>query len=286
MIKIIECPRDAMQGIKEFIPTALKIEYINQLLKVGFHTLDAGSFVSHKAIPQMADSAEVFASLDWKMSNTKLLAIVANEKGAEQAVQFNHINYLGFPLSVSETFQQRNTNASISEALIRVSNIQHIATESNKNLVVYLSMAFGNPYGDNWNEQIIADFIKQLLDLDIHIISLADTVGSATPLQIESIFKSSHQIIKNQAELGLHLHAAEHQVFEKATAAFLAGCQRMDGALKGFGGCPMAADNLVGNMDTEILLSAIPAYELQNPINQNELKEAIELANALFLKYH
>lgn len=286
MIKIIECPRDAMQGIKEFIPTDIKIKYINQLLKVGFHTLDAGSFVSPKAIPQMADSAEVFASIDWEESQSKLLAIVANEKGAEQAVQFNHISYLGFPLSISETFQHRNTNASIAEALVRVKNIQQIAIKSKKELVVYLSMAFGNPYGDVWSELIVAEFIQKLLDLGIEIISLADTVGSSTTAQIESIFKSSNQIVKNQAELGLHLHAASHQVFEKAQVAFNAGCQRLDGALKGFGGCPMAADSLVGNMDTEILLSAIPASDMGFSINQTELNEAVRLANEIFSAYH
>lgn len=286
MIKIIECPRDAMQGIKEFIPTDIKIKYINQLLKVGFHTLDAGSFVSPKAIPQMADSAEVFASIDWEESQSKLLAIVANEKGAEQAVQFNHISYLGFPLSISETFQHRNTNASIAEALVRVKNIQKIAIDSKKEMVVYLSMAFGNPYGDVWSEVIVAEFIQKLLDMGINIISLADTVGSSTTAQIESIYKSSNEIVKNQAELGLHLHAAQHQVFEKAQVAFSAGCQRMDGALKGFGGCPMAADSLVGNMDTEILLSAVIEKDLFQPLNLHELAESVKIANSIFLHYH
>jgi hydroxymethylglutaryl-CoA lyase len=284
-MKLIECPRDAMQGIHKFIPTHEKIAYINQLLKVGFDTLDAGSFVSPKAIPQLADSAEVFSNINWMESKTKLLAIVANEKGAEQAAQFAHISYIGFPLSVSETFQQRNTNASIAQAIERVEVIQKIANDASQTLVVYLSMAFGNPYGDAWSEALVANLAQQMMDRGVKVLSLADTVGSSTVNAINKLYTQVEALTKGKAELGLHLHATPFDVTLKTRAALEAGCQRLDGAIKGFGGCPMAADALVGNMDTELMLNEIEKHQNTLPINKTELAKAIEMATELFGKY-
>lgn len=284
-MKLIECPRDAMQGIHTFIPTHEKINYINQLLKVGFDTLDAGSFVSPKAIPQLADSAEVFSNIEWQESKTKLLAIVANEKGADQAAQFDHISYIGFPLSVSETFQRRNTNASIAQSIERIEAIQKIAQSASQTLVVYLSMAFGNPYGDSWSESLVAEMAQQMIDRGVQVLSLADTVGTSTPESIIKLHTQVEQLTKGKAELGLHLHATPPDVASKTKAAISAGCRRLDGALKGFGGCPMAADSLVGNMDTELMLSEIEKHQIGLQINKTELEKAIEMATVLFGKY-
>lgn len=280
-MKIIECPRDAMQGLKEFIPTPKKIAYLNQLLKVGFDTIDFGSFVSPKAIPQMRDTAEVLEKLDLSNTSSNLLAIVANVRGAEDACRYSRIQYLGFPLSISETFQQRNTNKSISEALNTVSEIQELCTKHGKQQVVYISMGFGNPYGDPYDTGIVEQFTDILATLNVPIVSLADTIGVAEPVQIEHLFKS---LIKKfpAIEFGAHLHSNPKTSLEKIEAAFQSGCQRFDGALKGFGGCPMAKDELVGNMATETIISFLNT-KVSLKLNQGELDKALVLANEIFL---
>ncbi|GIL21766.1 MAG: hydroxymethylglutaryl-CoA lyase [Bacteroidota bacterium] len=280
-MKIIECPRDAMQGLKEFIPTPKKITYLNQLLKVGFDTIDFGSFVSPKAIPQMRDTAEVLKKLDLSNASSNLLAIVANVRGAEDACRYSRIQYLGFPLSISETFQQRNTNKSISEALNTVSEIQELCTKHGKQQVVYISMGFGNPYGDPYDTGIVEQFTDILATLNVPIVSLADTIGVAEPVQIEHLFKS---LIKKfpAIEFGAHLHSNPKTSLEKIEAAFQSGCQRFDGALKGFGGCPMAKDELVGNMATETIISFLNT-KVSLKLNQGELDKALVLANEIFL---
>lgn len=252
-IKLIECPRDAMQGWPHFIPTAKKISYINALLEVGFDTIDFGSFVSPKAIPQMADTVEVLKGLKIKNSKSKLLAIIANLRGATDAVVFDEITYLGFPFSISETFQQRNTNASILTSYDTVSEIQNLCIKNGKQLVVYISMGFGNPYGDEYNESIVMHWVEKMVELDIKIVSLADTVGLAKPAQVASVL---HKMIPAfpSTEMGVHLHAAAQTRKEKLDAALNAGCKRFDSAIRGIGGCPMAGDELVGNMDTEIMI--------------------------------
>jgi hydroxymethylglutaryl-CoA lyase len=254
MIKIVECPRDAMQGLKEFIPTESKIAYINQLLKVGFDTIDFGSFVSPKAIPQMRDTAEVLANLDLAATNSKLLAIVANERGATEAAQFPEIAYLGYPFSISETFQLRNTNATILESLERVKEIQEICLHKNKKLVVYLSMGFGNPYGDPWNVEIVQRWVDEMVNLDIEILSLSDTIGVSNPSNISYLFSSLIPKYPN-IEIGAHLHTEPSNWREKIHAAATNGCTRFDAAMRGYGGCPMAKDDLTGNMATENLVS-------------------------------
>lgn len=253
-IKIIECPRDAMQGLHTFIPTEVKAEYMNLLLKVGFDTLDFGSFVSPKAIPQMRDTAKVLDLLDLDNTSTKLLAIVANKRGAIDAASFEPIRYLGYPFSISETFQMRNTNATIEASLERVKAIQDICLKNNKELVVYISMGFGNPYGDEWNADIVQHWTEVLYDLDIKILSLSDTVGVANPDTIAYIFSN---LIKKYPtiEFGAHLHTTPNTWREKVVAAYENGCRRFDGALKGFGGCPMAKDDLTGNMPTENMIA-------------------------------
>ncbi|MCH2044297.1 MAG: hydroxymethylglutaryl-CoA lyase [Saprospiraceae bacterium] len=253
MIKLIECPRDAMQGLKEFIPTATKIDYINQLLKVGFHTIDFGSFVSPKAIPQMRDTATVLAGLNLDQSISKLLAIVANERGARDACQFDEITYLGYPFSISETFQLRNTNATIEESLRRTEKIQELATKHNKKLVVYVSMGFGNPYGDEWNVEIVQKWVDTLADMGIKILSLSDTIGAADKETITYLFSNLIPPYPD-VEFGAHFHTKPNEWEEKVVAAYENGCQRFDGALKGFGGCPMAKDDLTGNMPMENLI--------------------------------
>ncbi len=235
MIKIIECPRDAMQGLHEFIPTADKVRYLNQLLKVGFHTLDFGSFVSPKAVPQMRDTVQVLEKLNWQSSKTRLLAIVANQRGAEEALKYEGIAYIGFPLSISETFQQRNTNKSISQALDVVKDIQDRCISKRKTQVVYISMAFGNPYGDPYSEALVVEFVGRLTELGITIISLADTVGLATPTQVSGLFAALSAAYP-KAELGVHLHSRPEQAIEKVSAVVQAGCRRLDGALRGYGG--------------------------------------------------
>jgi len=279
-IKLIECPRDALQGWKTFIPTEKKIEYINSLLQVGFHTIDFGSFVSAKAIPQMADTKEVIKGLRLTAYSSKLLAIIANERGAEDAVSFDEISYLGFPFSVSETFQQRNTNSSIAESLKRVEAIQELCIKNKKQLVVYLSMGFGNPYGDAWSEEIVTNWAQQLVELDIEILSLADTVGLASAEQVEHITSSLIQQLP-QTEIGVHLHSTSFNWKEKLDAAYKAGCKRFDGALKGIGGCPMANDELVGNMDTEKMISFFEK-ETTLHLNKEALQKSLQLAGEIF----
>lgn len=281
-VKIIDCPRDAMQGIKEFIPTAKKILYTQLLLDAGFDTLDFGSFVSPKAIPQLADTKEVLASLDLSKTKTKLLAIVANERGAIDACAYNEIKYLGYPFSISETFQQRNTNASIAESLTRVSEIQNLCVKHGKELVVYISMAFGNPYGDVWSSDIAINWTKRLHEeLNIKIIALADTIGVSNPQNIEYMFKALIPAFK-KVEFGAHLHTTPTTWKEKVEAAWKAGCRRYDGAIKGFGGCPMAADDLTGNMPTEKMVEWFKSAGVKHGVNDTVLNEAIALSTSIF----
>lgn len=281
-ISLIECPRDAMQGWKHFIPTQQKIEYINALLQVGFDTIDFGSFVSPKAIPQMADTKEVVSNLELGGSTSKLLAIVANERGATDAVVYDEITYLGFPFSVSETFQQRNTNSSITASLKRVEAIQNLSLKNKKQLVVYISMGFGNPYGDAYNEAIVFEWVDKLVAMDIKIISLADTVGVATAAQVSSVTKYLVHSLP-EIEIGVHLHSTAFNWKEKVEAALNAGCLRFDGALKGIGGCPMADDELVGNMDTELMIPYFEEQQLLHNLNKEALKVCSEIANRIFI---
>ena len=280
-MKLIECPRDAMQGLHQFIPTDLKVAYLNLLLQVGFDTLDFGSFVSPKAIPQMSDTSEVLEQLDLSSTATKLLAIVANLRGAEQACRFEQISYLGFPLSVSETFQQRNTNKSVAEAMIEVRQIVELCHRHQKQLVVYLSMGFGNPYGDPYHPGIVQELTEKLIAYGIRIIAPSDTVGSATPETIQSLFASLIPTFP-QAEFGAHLHSTPHTVIEKLDAAYRAGCRRFDGALKGFGGCPMASDALTGNLPTEQIIAFIEEKGVALKLDKNKLEEAFLLADQVF----
>lgn len=282
-MKLVECPRDAMQGWSHFIPTNQKVAYLQQLLAVGFHTLDFGSFVSPKAIPQMADTHEVIKQLDLSNSNTKLLAIIANERGAQDAVLYDNIHYLGFPFSISPTFQQRNTNATMAASLERVAEIQNLCIKNNKELVVYISMGFGNPYGDAYNESLVFEWVQQLVDLDINIISLADTVGLATAQQVQNV--TTHLIkALPSVEIGVHLHSNTEGWKAKTDAALNAGCLRFDGALKGIGGCPMADDELVGNMDTELLIPYFESKGLLQGLNQEALQKSSAMAASIFIK--
>src|SRR6187549_676294 len=281
-VKLIECPRDAMQGWKNFIPTDKKIEYLNSLLKVGFDTIDFGSFVSAKAIPQMADTAEVVRSLESGVGSTKLLAIVANQRGADEASLFDQITYLGFPFSVSETFQQRNTNSSIEESLKRVEEIQHLCVNKNKKLVIYISMAFGNPYGDLYDEDIVFNWVEKLVELDIEIISLADTVGVASP---EQVYDMTSYLVESlpSTEIGVHLHSTFENWQQKLDAAAKAGCKRFDGALKGIGGCPMANNELVGNMNTEWMIGYFENNNVATGLNKEALAESLQIAGEIFI---
>ncbi len=281
-IKLIECPRDAMQGWPHFIPTQKKIEYINALLKVGFDTIDFGSFVSPKAIPQMADTGKVIGNLELGGSSSKLLAIIANERGATDAVVYDEISYLGFPFSVSETFQKRNTNSTIAESLSRVEEIQNLCIKNKKELVVYISMGFGNPYGDVYNETIVFESVNKLVAMDIKIISLADTVGLATKELVYGITKYLVDSLP-ETEIGVHLHSTATNWKEKIDAALLAGCKRFDGALKGIGGCPMADDELVGNMDTELMIPYFEEKDLLNNLNKDVLQSCSMLASEIFV---
>lgn len=278
-IKLIECPRDAMQGWKTIIPASVKAAYINLLLKAGFDTIDFGSFVSPKAIPQMADTREVLLQLD--PSDTKLLAIVANLRGAEEAASFDRIQYLGFPFSISETFQQRNTNSSIADALIRVQSIQEICAKNGKELVIYISMGFGNPYGDPYNEELVYQWVNKLIKEGVGIISLADTVGLASAEQVYRMTRYLVDAFPKQ-EIGVHLHSTPHNWEEKLQAAFEAGCTRFDGALKGIGGCPMANNELVGNMDSERMIHWFSEKGVLPPMNAAALTQAISFAQQLF----
>lgn len=281
-IKLIECPRDAMQGWKHFIPTAKKVEYINSLLKVGFDTIDFGSFVSPKAIPQMADTNEVIAQLQITNPNTKLLAIIANYRGAEDASVYEQITYLGFPFSVSETFQQRNTHSSISESLERVEEIQNLCIKTGKQLVVYMSMGFGNPYGDPYDEEIVFEWVNKLVAMDIGIISLADTVGIAAPQQVYDMTAYLVESLPG-VETGVHLHSTPQNWKEKLDAAVKAGCTRFDGALKGIGGCPMADDELVGNMNSEWMITYFEEKKILPELNKEALLESLRIAGEIFI---
>ncbi|MFD0835547.1 hydroxymethylglutaryl-CoA lyase [Mariniflexile aquimaris] len=283
-IKIIECPRDAMQGIKDFIPTDKKVQYIQSLLRVGFDTIDFGSFVSPKAIPQMADTAEVLSKLDLSHTKSKLLAIIANTRGAVDACAHKEINYLGYPFSISENFQMRNTHKTIAESIITLSEILEIADKANKEVVVYISMGFGNPYGDPWNVEIVGEWTEKLNSMGVKILSLSDTIGSSEPESIKYLF--SHLIPKYpHIEFGAHLHTTPSTWFEKVDAAFKAGCHRFDGAIQGFGGCPMAKDELTGNMPTEKLLSYFTAQKLNN-LNALSFESAHNEASKIFKTYH
>jgi hydroxymethylglutaryl-CoA lyase len=283
-MKIIECPRDAMQGLNDFIPTEQKIDYINKLLTIGFDTLDFGSFVSAKAIPQLRDTKEVLEKINWQGSKSKLLAIVANTRGAEEASQFKGIRYLGFPLSISETFQQRNTNKSIAEALNTVEEIQNICLRTNKELVTYISMGFGNPYGDPYEVDLVAQFVDILKTLGCNVISLADTIGVSNPENIKYLF-SSLSIKFPKVELGAHLHSTAQTALEKIDAAYQAGCRRFDGAIRGFGGCPMANDDLVGNLATETLLYYIVQQGVETGLDDGAFAEALIMADRIFPKH-
>lgn len=281
-LQLIECPRDAMQGWQHFIDTKTKVAYINQLLKVGFDTIDFGSFVSPKAIPQMKDTKEVLQSLKIQEGSTKLLAIVANLRGAEEAAAYEEISYLGFPFSISPTFQLRNTNSTIEDSLHTVDTIQEICAKQNKTLVIYLSMGFGNPYGDNYNEEVLLHFAHVMADKNINIISLSDTVGVATPEQVKTAFSI---LIPRHPNItfGAHLHTTQSNYKEKLKSALDAGCRRFDGAIKGIGGCPMAGNDLVGNMPTELMIEYLETLDFYTHINHNELSKSVEMANQIFV---
>ncbi|WP_083322107.1 hydroxymethylglutaryl-CoA lyase [Hymenobacter lapidarius] len=280
-MKLIECPRDAMQGLPDFIPTATKIDYLNALLRVGFDTLDFGSFVSPKAIPQLRDTAEVLAGLDLSATQTKLLAIVANLRGAEAAVNHSEISYLGFPLSVSETFQRRNTNQSTPEALTDVAAMHELCERNGKVLVAYLSMGFGNPYGDAWSPEIVTGFTQQLAAMGVRVVALSDTIGASTAATITPLFSALIPAFPG-VEFGAHLHTTPTTWHEKVAAAYQAGCRRFDGALGGYGGCPMAADELTGNMATENLLDFAAGARVELGLNLEALGEASALNHAIF----
>ena len=281
-LKIIECPRDAMQGIIDFIPTKKKASYINQLLKCGFDTLDFGSFVSPKAIPQLKDTVDVLNKLDLSNTDTNLLAIIANERGAEEAVQFDEIDFLGFPFSVSETFQMRNTNSTIQESWSRLEAIQNLAFKNNKDLVVYLSMVFVNPYGDLWNSEIVINWSERLYnELGVKILALSDTIGCATPTLVSSLFKDLIPALKN-VEFGAHLHTIPENAKQLVEVAYTNGCRRFDGAIKGFGGCPMATDDLTGNMPTELMLQWFQENGIVTGIENQEFNSSFEMSNSIF----
>jgi hydroxymethylglutaryl-CoA lyase len=280
-VQLIECPRDAMQGWPDLISTEKKIAYLNTLLLVGFHTLDFGSFVSPKAIPQMADTAQVLEKLELSGTGTKLLAIVANYRGAETAAASEKITYLGFPFSISETFQQRNTNSSIAESLKTVEAIQNLCERANKQLVIYLSMGFGNPYGDPYSDEILLRWADEIISRGIRTISLADTVGLATPEQISAALKALLPKYP-QATIGVHLHATPDNWQSKLAAAIQAGCLRIDGALKGIGGCPMAGSHLVGNMNTENIIDYLEHQKISTHLNKVALEKSLAMASQLF----
>lgn len=281
-IKLIECPRDAMQGIHEFIPTELKAKYINELLKVGFDTIDFGSFVSPKAIPQLQDTADVLSKLDLTNSSSKLLAIIANLRGGETAAGFDEISYLGFPFSISETFQQRNTNSTIEISLKTVEQLQSLCVNNNKKLVIYISMAFGNPYGDIWSEEVALSWVDKIASLGVDIIAMSDTVGVAKPEDISAIFKHLVPAMPN-VEFGAHLHCTFENWESKVDAAFMAGCRRFDSAIKGYGGCPMAEDELVGNLATENLLTYLNKKNISTGVNMESFASSMLISNKVFI---
>jgi len=286
MMHFTECPRDAMQGLHDFVPTAEKVDYINSLLDVGFDVIDAGSFVSPKAIPQLADTAEVFSKIDWSKSSSKILAIIANRRGAEEAVKMEMIDFIGFPFSVSETFQQRNTNSSILQSLETVEAIQSLAIKNNKQLRVYLSMAFGNPYGDLWNADIVYKWLNTMLELGITDIALADTTGVSDVATIQQLFGYVLPLLPPNVKLSAHLHAPLDKVQEKVSAAYAVGCRFFDTAFKGFGGCPMASDSLTGNTATELVYNWCKSKNIETNINETAFYQAENNAIALFNRYH
>ncbi|HBB48820.1 MAG TPA: hydroxymethylglutaryl-CoA lyase [Flavobacteriaceae bacterium] len=284
-IKIIECPRDAMQGIKTPIPTEQKVRYLQALLGCGFDTLDFGSFVSPKAIPQMADTSQVLAALDLRKTKTKLLAIVANVRGGQFALEHPEIQYIGYPFSISENFQMRNTHKTIEESIVVLQDILTLAGQRKLEVVTYLSMGFGNPYGDPWSPEIVAKWTQTLVDMGCKIISLSDTVGAATPEVISALF---NLVIPEfpEVEFGAHLHTAPGSWRQKVDAAYRAGCRRFDGAIQGFGGCPMAKDELTGNMPTEKLLSYCAEQKIDHGVQMSRFESAFNKASDLFLNYH
>lgn len=284
-VKLIECPRDAMQGIKTFIPTEEKVKYLQSLLGCGFDTLDFGSFVSPKAIPQMVDTAEVLSKLDLSRTQSKLLAIIANVRGAEDAVKHPEIDYLGFPFSISENFQMRNTHKTIKQSVETLHEIFNIADAANKEVVTYISMGFGNPYGDPWNVEIVGEWTEKLASMGARILSLSDTVGTSDPETIDYLFSHLIPAYPN-IEFGAHLHTTPTKWHEKVEAAYKAGCRRFDGAVQGFGGCPMAKDELTGNMPTEKLLSYLTAQKADSNVNWMVFEAAYNKATELFSKYH
>ncbi|NAS11226.1 hydroxymethylglutaryl-CoA lyase [Poritiphilus flavus] len=284
-VQIIECPRDAMQGIKTFIPTAEKVKYIQSLLGCGFHTIDFGSFVSPKAIPQMVDTAEVLSQLDLSRTNSKLLAIVANVRGAQDASKHPEIDYLGYPFSISENFQMRNTHKTIDQSIEVLRSILEIAENTGKEVVTYISMGFGNPYGDPWSVEIVGEWTERLAEMGSRILSLSDTVGTSTPEVITYLF--SNLIPKYpEIQFGAHLHTTPTKWHEKVAAAYEAGCRRFDGAIQGFGGCPMAKDELTGNMPTEKMLSYFTAVKADTQVNWMAFEAAHNKATELFSVYH
>jgi len=283
-VKIIECPRDAMQGIKQFIPTAQKVQYIQSLLRVGFDTIDFGSFVSPKAIPQMADTAAVLSQLNLSKTTSKLLAIIANTRGANDACKHPEIQYLGYPFSISENFQMRNTHKTIAQSVITLSEILELADKSNKEVVVYISMGFGNPYGDPWNVDIVGEWTQKLSRMGVKIMSLSDTVGTSAPETIDYLFSNLIPLYPS-IEFGAHLHTTPSTWFEKVDAAYKAGCSRFDGAIQGFGGCPMAKEELTGNMPTEKLLSYFTTNK-RNSLNALSFESAYNEASKIFKVFH
>ena len=281
-MKIIECPRDAMQGFSKFIPTDKKINYINELLKVGFDTIDVGSFVSKEKIPQLADTSNVIKSINMNNTTTKLLVIVGNERGANEAVNFDEISYLGFPFSISETFQKRNINSSVKDSLKRLENIQNLCLKSNKKLVTYLSMAFGNPYGDEWSIYIVAHWAEKLLkEFGINSLSLSDTIRTSNPKVINWLFTKLINEFPD-VEFGAHLHSSASNFKEKIQAAYNAGCRRFDGSILGIGGCPLADDNLVGNIPTEKMIEIFEKKSEILSINKEALNNSLKIASKIF----
>lgn len=283
-VKIIECPRDAMQGIKTFIPTEKKVKYIQSLLNCGFDTIDFGSFVSPRAIPQMVDTAEVLSQLDLSKTTSKLLAIVANVRGAMEASEHEAIDYLGYPFSISENFQMRNTHKTIAQSVETLKEILRIAGDSGKEVVTYISMGFGNPYGDPWSVAVVGEWTEKLAEMGVKILSLSDTVGSSTPKMIDYLFSNLIPQFP-EIEFGAHLHTTPSKWHEKVDAAYKAGCRRFDGAVQGFGGCPMAKDELTGNMPTEKMLSYFTATKADTKVNWMAFEAAFNKATDLFSKY-
>ena len=283
-VKVIECPRDAMQGIKQFIPTNQKVQYIQSLLRVGFDTIDFGSFVSPKAIPQMVDTAEVLSKLDLSNTSSKLLSIIANSRGAADACSHPEIDYLGYPFSISENFQMRNTHKTIAQSIVLLQDILNQADAANKEVVVYISMGFGNPYGDPWDVDIVGEWTERLSKMGVKILSLSDTVGTSNPENIAYLFSNLIPHYKD-IEFGAHLHTTPNSWFEKVDAAYKAGCKRFDGAIQGFGGCPMAKDDLTGNMPTEKVLSYLTSKKVNN-LNAMSFESAYNEASKIFKAYH